>query len=466
MRVKNSAQAIVLGFLSLAAMLAAGCSSMSGPVSTNPGAQTGQAFVIGTDAPAASVVSFTATLASVDAIDSNGNKVPLISGSPTVDFARYDGLQTLLDVDNVPAGTYGSISITLGPSVSVGYLNTSTTPPQIVNTAFSVSTAPISVPLPNPVTIGQTTSGGVRLDFDLHKSIQITNGQISGVNPTFSVAAVYPDDAGAHIDEFIAGVLSVDATNQQFTIQGPHGHQFTVNVNGQTQWDDNSNLGELTASTIVQISGHLDKAESTIDADEVAILSQDGFYASGQITYVSYATPSSGPASSFDLYVRSLEPTNTGVSLGQIATVDLNGSEKYFIYWMRNPLTEFLFNSSALVAGQDVSIGGPASGAANAADVTTKRVVLRQWGFEGTVVPNSLNTSMDTFKMQVTGFAGVLIPTPITVYVGPATDFRDGFTSASDVPASTHLRVVGLLLKNPTDGSIVLLARHIDDESN
>lgn len=461
MRFKNPAQAVVLGSLSLAALFAVGCSSMTGSPSAAGGAM-GQAFVIGTDAPAASVVSFTATLESVDAIDSNGNSVSLISGTPTVDFARYNGLQTLLDVDDVPAGTYDSISITLGPSVTVGYLDTTTSPPGIKTATLSVSTSPIDVKLPTPVVIAATASGGMRLDFDLHKSIQVTNGQISGVTPTFNVGAVYPDDAGAHIDEFIAGVLSVDGTNQQFTIQGPHGRQFTVNVNGQTNWDDNSNLGELTTSTIVQISGKVDKAESTIDADEVAILSQNKFFATGQITYV---TPPTGEAGSFDLYVRSLEPTNTGLSLGQIATVDLNGTEKYYIYWMRNPMTEFLFNSSALVAGQDVSIGGPASGASDPTAVTVKRVVLRQWGFGGTVVPGSFNAGQGTFKMQVTGFAGVLIPTPITVYIGNATDFRYGLTSASDVAAGTRIRVVGLLLKNAANGNVVLLARHVDDQN-
>ena len=460
---KNPAQAIILGALSLGALLAAGCSSVSGSLSGNPGAQTGQAFIIGTDAPAASVVSFTATLESVDAIDSSGNSVALISGTPTVDFARFNGLQTLLDVDNVPAGTYNGVAITLGPSVTVGYLDTTTTPPSIKTTSFTVSTSPISIKLANPVVIAHAASGGLRLDFNLRKSIQVTNGQITGVSPTFNISAVSPDDAGAHIDEFIGGVLSVNATGQQFMIQGPHGHQFTVNVNGQTAWDDNANLGELTTSSIVQISGKLDKAESTIDADEVAILSQDRFFASGQITYVN---PAAGAASSFDLYVRALEPTDTGISLGQIATVDLSGNENYYIYWMRNPMTQFLFNSSALVAGQDVAIGGPASGASNASAVTTKRVVLRQWGFEGTVVPGSFNSTTGSFQMQVTGFAGVLIPTPITVYIGDATDFRDGFTSVSDVTASTRIRIVGLLLKNPTNGNIVLLARHVDDQND
>ena len=91
------------------------------------------------------------------------------------------------------------------------------------------------------------------------------------------------------------------------------------------------------------VSGTLDKADATIDADEVAILSQNGFYATGQVTYV---TPATGTATSFDLYVRGLLPTTTGLTLGQIATVDLNGSENFFIYRMHNTLTQFLFNSS------------------------------------------------------------------------------------------------------------------------
>lgn len=200
-------------------------------------------------------------------------------------------------------------------------------------------------------------------------------------------------------------------------------------------------------------------ANANIDADEVAILTQDKFFASGQITYV---TPASGAASSFDLYLRSLEPTNTGLTLGQLATVKLSGAENYYIYWMRNPMTQFLFNSSALVAGQDVAIGGTASGAADATNVTTKRVVLRPWGFVGTVVPGSINTAQGTFELQVDGFAGVLIPTPVTVFIGGATDYRDGLSAESDITASARIRVVGLLLKNPTSGQVVLLARHVD----
>ena len=92
----------------------------SGNPSANTGTSTGSAFVIGTDAPVASVVSFNATIQSINAIDANNNSVPLVSGSPTVDFARYNGLQTLLDMNDVPADTYTQIHN--GPAVPHGHV--------------------------------------------------------------------------------------------------------------------------------------------------------------------------------------------------------------------------------------------------------------------------------------------------------------------------------------------------------
>ena len=266
-------------------------------------------------------------------------------------------------------------------------------------------------------------------------------------------------DSGGYVDEFVAGVVSVNQTGQSFVIQGPHGENFNVNVNGQTEWDGDASLSSLGVGDIVQISGKLDRADQTFDADEVAILSTSNFFASGQVTYV---TPTSGAATSFDLYVRGLEPTNTGLTLGQIAQVNLSGNEKYFIYWMHNPFTNFLFNSSALVAGQAVTVGGPASGAANASNVTVNRIHLRNWGFNGTIVKGSQNSANGTFQMKINGFAGVLIPETVTVYLGNHCDFRYGMGKFSDLTDGAKIRVVGLLLKNPANGQVVLLGRHVD----
>jgi hypothetical protein len=451
---------LTLAVVAAAAMAAAGCSSSMNSAATS--SVTGPAFVVGTDAPLASVTSFQVQVQSVDAIDANGNSVSLISGEPTVDFARYNGLQTLLDMNDVPAGTYSKVQITLGTG-TIGYLNTNTGgAPKIETEAATFTSSTATVNLATPlVVVHAGTPVGLRVDFNLAKSIQVdATGNFTGtVTPTFDISAVKTTDADAHIDEYTAAVVSVNASAQSFVVQGPHGEQFTVLVNGQTEWDRNESINSLTTNSIVQVSGHLDNADQTLDADEVEIVSQNGFYASGQVTYV---IPPAGTATSFDLYVRALLPTTTGLQLGQIATVDLSGSEKFMIFRMNNPMTQFLFNSSAMVAGQAIAVGGPASGAANASAVTVNRVSLRPWGFNGTVVANSVNTSQGSFQMHVNGFAGVLIPETITVYVGDNSEFRDGFSGLSDLGGGANVRVVGLLLRDSTSGQVVLLGKFVD----
>src|SRR5579884_2545996 len=145
---KCSGQTLFLSLLSvpLAVLLASGCGSTvnSSPSSGSSGSSgsssnTGPAFIIATDAPRAGVTSFSVQVQGINAIDANGNSVPLLSGSPTVDFARYNGLQTLLDMNDVPAGTYNSIVITLG-SASIGYLDTSGSGAPVIKTEAATFT--------------------------------------------------------------------------------------------------------------------------------------------------------------------------------------------------------------------------------------------------------------------------------------------------------------------------------------
>jgi hypothetical protein len=174
--------------------------------------------------------------------------------------------------------------------------------------------------------------------------------------------------------------------------------------------------------------------------------------------------PSSGTATNFQMYVRGTLPANgDGITDGTIAQVDLTGSEKFFIYWMHNKLTQFLFNPSTLLAGQHVTVGGSISGAANEQALSVKRVVLRHWGYNGTLVANSVNTGNGTFQMTVNVFGGVLIPQTVTVYTFPATSFRGGLSGVGDVSSATNVRVVGLLIKDPTSGNSVILARYVDE---
>jgi hypothetical protein len=458
---------------------AMGCGG--GSMNTMPGAQqqAGTVFVSGGDAPLPSVVSFKVVIMGISVAQGTSTPITVTTGQQTVDFARLNGMHTLLDMNTVPAGTYDTVMVNLA-SPEIDYLNVTnpqTNPPTrpTISSLSSTTTPPatlstsmVSISLSSPLVVNSGDVIGLGFEFDIRKSLALDmNGQITGVvNPTIHVNAITPSDADAYIDEFIAGVTTINVGGNSFTIQGPHGHAFTVNVNDQTEWEGSETINDLTSSSIVSISGTLDRTDGTFLADTVAILSQDKFYAGGLITYVD---PPTGTAQDFDLYARDVLPAGTGFTSGQISTIDLTGNEKYFIYWMHNAFvnprfSNIFFNASLLVPGQHVSVGGPFTNGT----VTVKRVVLRHEGHTGTLVSGSANVGTSTFQFNSNGLAGVLFNGPVTVYVTPFTRFGGGLTSLEDLTTNptNPLRVIGVVLKDPISGQPVFVARSVTELTN
>ena len=235
-----------------------------------------------------------------------------------------------------------------------------------------------------------------------------------------------------------------------------------MQLSANTEFENGESITNLTTNSIVQISGSFAPNSQTINADCLAILSQDGYWAAGLLTSV---TPAQGAANSFNLYVRAELPASTGLTLGQIANINLTGNEMYFIYKLHTPLTNFLFNSSMLVPGQHISIGGPLSGSGNSQSVTAHRIVLRHEGHAGEWVVGSTNTGNGTFSFNSDGLAGILFNGPVTVYTTPVTQYLGGLSGLSDLSGNSAiaLRVVGLVLKDPVSGNPVFVARSVEE---
>lgn len=441
--------------------------------------QSGTIFVSGGDAPLPSVISFKVVISGISVAEGAGTPVTVTTGPQTVDFAKLNGLHTLLDLNTIPTGTYDTVIVTLA-NPEIDYLNVTnpqTNPPTRPTVSSlnatstpqaTLSTSTVTISLSSPLVVNMGDVIGLGFEFNIRKSLAVDmNGQLTGVvNPTLNVKAITPSDADAYIDEFIAGVTTINASGNSFTIQGPHGRAFTVNVNDQTEWEGSETINDLTSTSIVSISGTLDRTDGTFLADEVAILSQDKFFAGGLITFVD---PPVNTAQDFDLYVRDVLPAGTGFTTGQISTIDLTGNEKYFIYWMHNHFvnarfSNIFFNSALMVAGQHVSIGGPFINGT----VTVKRVVLRHEGHTGTLVAGSTNVGASTFQFNSNGLAGVLFNGPVTVYVTPFTRFGGGLTSLQDLTnnPTNPLRVIGLVLKDPISGQPVFVARSVVELTN
>ena len=463
-------QRIFTGLLAGALIAAlAGCSG-SGALSgtTTPSAQTGSAFLTGTDAPLPSIVSFQVQVTNVTVSDGTNPPVSILSAPQTIDFARFNGLQSLLDFNAIPAGTYTTITVSLADPM-LAYLNTSQTgaPPTIStvpNPTLLSSTATVLLPTPFTVTAGQNI--GLQMDFNLRNSIQVdASGQVTGViNPNINFTVLTPGTPDAEIDEFNASVVSVNASAGSFVVQNAHGKQFTIAANSNTEWEDNATINSLTPNqTIVTVAGQMDPSSQTIDATDISILSQSGFYAGGLVTYVN---PTSGAATNFNMYVRGTLPTGTGVTLGQIANVNLTGSENFSIFRRHTPFASYVFNASSLIPGQHVTVGGPASGAVNAQSLTAQNVVLHLGGFSGTVVAGSVNMPNSSFQMNVDGIKGILFNGPVTVYLVGDTQFRFGFHGLGDLQnaGTARVRVVGFVLKDPSTGNPIILGKFVDDK--
>lgn len=450
-------------FLVLVAVL--GLCSCGGSSSGSNPAPNGQAsvFTIGTDAPLPSVISCQIMVTGVT-LNNGTTNVSVLNTPQIVDFAQLSGLHQLLDLNAVPTGTYSSATVTLASPV-IGFIDTTQSPPAINTINGTLSQSSVMVTFANPFVMSDAQLVGLRMEFDLrHSLLTDMNGQVTGaINPVFNMQLLAADDANVSIDDFYGGVVGT-TTGTSFVIQGPKGRQWTVQTNASTVLDDPSEpISSFTTNTIVEVSGTIDAVTHDIDASEIEVVSNDGFYLAGLFTSI---RPPTGPATAADLYIRAELPDITGIEDGQIETLTLNGSEQYRIANITNPITTLLFNNSALAAGQSVGVGGMLVTTNGVASLTVHRVVLRRQGQAGTLVTGQTvvqSGNSGSFELSDQSTAGVLLPNPLTVLTTNSTNFThlsglSGLTGTTAIP----LRVVGFILIDPATGMPVMVARYVE----
>ena len=456
-------------FASLLAML--GLSSCGGGSSsgTQPSQQMGSMFTIGTDSPTLpSVVSVQVQITSITLTDGT-TTVNLLNGPQTVDFAKLNGLRSLLDLEDVPAGTYTSANITVG-TVVIQYLDTAQSPPALNTINAMVSPMTVTQPLKTPLVLADNDLVGFFMDLDLRQSIQTdANGNVTGnFTPTFDVKGLSVDDADAQIDCFYAGVVSVNPAGNQFVIQGPRGRQYTVDTTSSTNFDSSEMPSSFDTNTIVEVSGTLNRVTRDITATEVEVVSKDHFFLEGLDTFVQ---SSNGEANGLNIYARAELPDLAGYPLGQIDTIPLTGSEKYMIADLHIPLTSLLFGPASQLAGQRVLFGGKLDTTSSPPSVVVHRVILERQGQRGDWVPGSTNIqngNNGTFSLNDNYLAGVLLPQPLTVMSTSFTNYVN-LTGLSALTGNQpiHLRVVGFILINPAaNNTPVMVARRVEALNN
>lgn len=448
---------VALATLAILTIVLTSCGG-GGSTSTNTGGTTKTAtvYMTGSDAPPLpSVLAFHVDIQSITLYNGSTN-VPLVSESGALDFSRLIGLRTLLGLNSIPAGTYTSATITLANPV-ISYLDRTTSTVQTLNGTLLNNT--VTYTLAKPLTVTENGLGGLHLHFDLRQSIKVdANNEITGqVDPKIQIRSLTVNDDDADIDELRGSLVSVDAANNKFVIQRPNGRQFTIRVDSNTDWDGTDTINTIAPPLIMEIAGTV-QADGTILATDVQAITRDHAFLEG---IVLTQNPQTGPANTITILVRDEVPVLSGIDVGKTATLNINSNTVFNIFKMRLPVDAYLFNSSQLVVGQRVSLGGAIDTTTTPASFDTRRVVLHRQGLEGTYVANSLqvtNGNNGSFQLNVNGLHGYLFGAPIKVLTSNATRFRNINNLSAVANTTGDIFVTGLLLKDPGTGNPVLVA--------
>jgi hypothetical protein len=448
------------------AMLGAGCSSSSNSSSSdNPPAQSASVFVTGEDSPLASVVGFDVTINSITL--TGGSSPQVLSTATTVDFARLLGLRSPLAFNSVPAGTYTGATFSLsGPVIS--YVDMSTNPPSLstINGTFGSAGGPtqttVTVNFPSAMVVSGNGLAGLKMDFDIRQSVAVDgNGNVTGVvNPTIYASAVQASDQGAQVTDLTGGLVSVNASGNSFVIQGPYGHQLTIDVNSSTQFNSGWNINDLAAPAFVGVQGYF-QADGSLMASYVEVITTSQAFVSGRVLAVN---PTSGPVQQITMWVGETSADLVN-EVDTIQTIDVSAVTQYDMCFFDNLFTNALFNNSTVIVGQRIFIGGSYS-----SNVFTPQMIsLRFQGVYGTLTSGSvdiINGNLGTFQLQNNALIGYSLGgAPLTVGTGNVTWFVNttGLSALQQSSGTTPLVAGGLLFVSPITKTPVMAAAVVVD---
>lgn len=458
-------------FFALTGLTLVGCGGGNATITTSP--QAGAVYVTGEDAPLSSVVSLKLTINSIT-LTGKSNSPQLVSSPVTVDFARLVGLREPLSFNTVPADTYTSATFVLSSPV-IDYIST-LSPPQVstLNATFSspTSTSPqttsVTVNFSTPMVVGSNGLAGLHTEFDIRQSLAVDGtGQITGViTPTMFIQAVKATDPEGQITDLTGTIVSVNVSGNSFVLQGPFGHQFTVDVNGSTNYNQGFTLATLpTSGGFVALQGTVQQ-DGSILASDVEFITTDLAFVSGRILAIN---PTSGPVQTVTLWVGETGGGTSGL-IDTVQTINVSGVNTYDICFFNDSWfsPNNLFGNSSMLVGQRIFIGGTFS----ASTFTPDLISLRRQGVYGMVVPGSVTVTSGnagTFQLRNTGLLGMSLGGPLTVDTGAGTLFFQGnsntltLTDLQTASATAPVPVVarGLVLKDPTSGDPVLWAHRV-----
>ena len=331
------------------------------------------------------------TAASLQPAVGTGPSISLLNGNTPIqiDVTKLQALSAFLSTATVPAGTYGSLSLTfaspqlvifnqsdtaLGSSCAVGSICTLT--PAIDNSAtVNFASAPF------PVTVSATSPLGFLVDFHLNTVIQsdlsVNLDATNGITMAELPAAVSPV---APPFGFLTGTVgTVNASQNSFTLGTLWGRTFTIDVNSSTVFADwppcasPGTLSCLTPGAIVQVQ------VGGVESGGILLAAKVTWLSSGIVNQqVVEGTVVGFNGTQIRLVFQSQFPSPTAVPLGGLATVTLDNGAVFSV-----DSGGFTIPAGAIFAGfSNLTLGQELQLAVDAGSMScvTSNVIAGGWG--------------------------------------------------------------------------------------
>ncbi len=474
-------------FVAVAAVSLASCSGLKTGTCTTNCTTSGNAKLSITlyDTPPTgiSLLSFTLPITGISLAPSSGTAVPIATTSSSFEATRLQTDSALIaDAVSVPAGSYTTLNVILGPTTANTNVFFNTTGSTITWTTGSGGSclnnavcylpagAFYTVAITLPLTLSADETQWIGLNLNLNKAITTAGGlSVDFSQPNVLTAITHartgiPSPAVDTIEDFVGAVTAYSSGS--ITVKSvTSGQSITASLTNSTEYDTPPG-NTYSNCTAVQASSCI-KVGSTVSVD--ALLSSNGTLTASEVdvldaTAVDEVEGVIYPTSIANVYALILSDKGTASSSSALASdsitygsaicVDTTNSN-YFVDLKTLTNAGFTptgFQGQGLLAGQQVraQVSNVLSSSTTACPqykATASNLLLRFSRLTGTVSQGAgLN-----FYLTPPSYISVLDPglgtTPLAYTFSGYTAF-DGITDASGITAGSTVSIRTLLLNN------------------
>jgi uncharacterized protein DUF5666 len=475
---------LLIGLAVSSCVLLAACGGSTNSMPLGSSNSVPMSLTIGDTPPSGVAVLFfeaSITGATLQPSDPKKTAVTVMTTPVEVEFGHLQTDTAFLSLANIAPDTYNSLTLTFANPV-LTIVNHSMAPiGSCANNTVCQLTPPLnpsSVTLsgaPFPITLDMNSVFGLKLDLNVDSSVQ---GDLS-INPAVTIAHVthrHDSDEGEEMENLdeVDGQVTIVGSNQFTLMNARSGQSFTINVDGNTAFEDFDRAG-CTANpadfTCVKTGQILD-VDLSENGSGTMLAKRVEFEENASQQAIKGTIPSVDSGTQFHAVVFREEPDVNGISEGSPVVVTIAPGATFQVG--REEMGEnggfdnlgFSFASSAdLLVGQDVQIRPVTVVSAGGVNTVTTDLV-RLWPSQVTGQVGSINSSNGTFTLTNLSplFTGATPPiTTITVQTLSEMNLMD-FSNGSSLAVGDTVSVKGLLFNTSTTPTLVTRTIRHDGE--